>query len=265
MSVHVVQLGCGAWGANVLRDLKQLGARVTVVARSEASVARARERGADAIVRRLDDVADADGIVIVTPATHHADAIRAGARLGRPIFCEKPLVTDPGDEHQLMELCGDRLFVMHKWRWHPGIEALARIAAAGAVGEPLGARSSRLDWGSFHPGADALDTALTHDLSIGIAILGAIPPVAAAAAQPDPRVPGGWAEASVLFAAANGGPRFSVEMSTASAVPLRRVELIGSHGSAVLPSPEAEAVEVLVHDGELEREPARRRVELERE
>src|SRR5215208_4818129 len=150
MSVHIVQIGCGRWGANVLRDLKQAGATVTVVARSEASVARARERGADHVVGRLDGAGAADGIVIVTPAPDHARAIREAAPLGVPIFCEKPLVTDPSVTGELLALTGDRLFVMHKWRWHPGIEALGAIAASGRLGEITGVRTTRLGWGPFH-------------------------------------------------------------------------------------------------------------------
>jgi predicted dehydrogenase len=264
MSVDIVQLGCGHWGANVLRDLRSLGATVTVVARGQASVERAQAGGAARIVRALDEVARADGVVIVTPAQHHAEAIRAAAVLDCPIFCEKPLVTDPAQEVELTALCGERLFVMHKWRWHPGVEALARLAAERELGEPRGVRSLRLDWGNFHPGVDALDTVLTHDLSIGIGILGALPPLAAAAGEADPRVPGGWAEATVLFCGGDG-PRLAVEVSTTNASPLRRVELIGSHGSAVLPHPEADALEVLIHDGDLEREPMRERLPLERE
>jgi predicted dehydrogenase len=68
----------------------------------------------------------------------------------------------------------------------------------------------------------------------------------------------------VLFAGANG-PRLAVEISSVSAHPLRRVEVTGTLGSAVLPEPEAAAVELLVHDGDLERAPSRDRILLERE
>jgi predicted dehydrogenase len=263
VSVRILQWGCGNWGVNVLRDLTELGAEVTVLARTEATAERARTGGA-AVVFALEDAGSVDGVVVVTPAQQHADAIRASAPLGCPIFCEKPLVTDPSVGEELSELCGGRLFVMHKWRWHPGVEHLARLAANGTLGEVRGVRSMRLDWGSFHPGVDALDTALSHDLSIGHGILGSIPPVAAASGTVDPRVPGGWSEASVLFAAASG-PRLAVEISSVSAHALRRVEVTGTLGSAVLPEPEAEAVELLVHGGDLEHAPRRERILIERE
>ena len=263
MSVRVLQWGCGAWGVNVLRDLRALGAEVIVLARSEDTAGRARAGGAE-VVRRLDEAGNVDGVVIVTPAEHHAEAIRLSASLQCPIYCEKPLVIDPADEVELMELCGERLFAMHKWRWHPGIERLANLAAEGALGEVEGVRSTRLDWGTFHSGVDVLETVLSHDLSIGFGILGSIPPVTAARGTRDPRLPGGWAEASILFAGAIG-PRFSVEVSSVSAHPLRRLEVTGTLGSAVLAEPEAEAVELLIHGGDLERPPTRERLPLERE
>ena len=202
--------------------------------------------------------------MIVTPAPHHAEAIRSSAVLGCPIFCEKPLVTDVADEAELSELCGERLFVMHKWRWHPGIERLVDLVGGGTLGELEGVRSTRLDWGSFHRGVDALDTAASHDLSIGFGILGSIPPLVAAYGTPDPRVAGGWAEASLLFAG-HTGPRLAVEVSTISAHTLRRTEVTGSLGSAVLPEPEAKAIELLLHDGDLEQVPRRESLPLESE
>jgi predicted dehydrogenase len=264
MGVHIVQVGCGRWGANVLRDLKQVGATVTAVARSEASVARARERGADRIVERLEDAGPADGIVIVTPAPDHARAIRDAAALGVPIFCEKPLVTDPSVAGELLEATGDRLFVMHKWRWHPGVEALGELASSGRLGEITGVRTTRLGWGPFHFRVDSVDTLAPHDLSIAIAVLGELPPVLAARGTPYPGLERGWAEISAMLAGPSG-PRVMLECSAVSAHRLRRVEVTGTLGSAALADSEAPFVEVLTHGGELEGEADREEIELERE
>jgi predicted dehydrogenase len=261
---HVVQIGCGRWGRHVLRDLKLLGARVTVVARSDASVQRARAGAADAIVATLDDVDAADGAVVVTPAPDHARAILDAARLRCPIFCEKPLVTDPADESRLVEAAGDRLFVMHKWRWHPGIEALASLAASGELGAIEGVRTTRLGWGPFHFLVDAVDTLVPHDLSIAIAILGELPPVAFARGTPYPGLPGGYTEISAALAGPRG-PRVTIDASSVSAHRQRRVEVTGTLGSAVLPDPEAEAVQVLLHGADFGAPPREERVELDRE
>ena len=48
--LSIALVGCGAWGKNILRDLVSLGCEVNVVARSEASISRAREGNARSIV-----------------------------------------------------------------------------------------------------------------------------------------------------------------------------------------------------------------------
>jgi predicted dehydrogenase len=260
MTVEILQWGCGNWGANVLRDLNGLGANVTVLVRGEESVRRAAEGGAARVVRSVDEVESADGVVVVTPSWHHADAIRASARLGCPIFCEKALVTDPSVETELVALCGERLFVMHKWRWHPGIEALCELAREGVLGEVHAVRSSRLGWGPFHEGVDGIDTLAPHDLSIVLAVLGSLPPVTAARGT---RSAEGWCEFSALLA--GDGPHAALECSTVSATRLRRVEVTGTLGSAVLPDTEAPAVELLLYGGDLGAEPDRREIPLARE
>ena len=260
MTVEILQWGCGRWGVNVLRDLTDLGASVTVVARGEETARRAREGGAARVVRAIEEVDRTDGVVVVTPSWHHADAIRESARLGCPIFCEKALVTEPGVEDELMQLCGERLFVMHKWRWHPGIEALGELVREGALGEVRGLRSSRLGWGPFHENVDGLDTLAPHDLSIVIAVLGFLPPVAAATGTRSPDR-AGWCELSALLVEGDG-PRAAVECSTVSATRLRRVEVTGTHGSAVLADSEAPVVELLLHGSDFAAEPERREIPL---
>jgi predicted dehydrogenase len=261
VSTQIVQWGCGRWGANVLRDLLHLGARVTVVARGEDSVRRAREGGAHVVVRDIGELDGVDGIVIVTPAPHHAEAIRRAAGLSCPIFCEKPLVTDASCASELLELCGERLYVMHKWRWHPGIETLAALAADGTLGTVTGVRSARLGWGPWHFGVDSIDTLMPHDLSIGIAILGRIPPLVAASGTPHPGLDGGYVDTSALFL--DEGGALTVECSGVSAHRIRRVEVTGTSGSATLPEPEAARVELLVHNGDLDGEIERHALPVE--
>jgi predicted dehydrogenase len=257
--------GCGRWGRHILRDLRELGARVTVVAASEESRRNAAEGGAAAIVDVLDAAGpDLDGVVIATPAHHHAEAILAAAAVGCPIFCEKPLTRDLAREAEIMNACGERLFVMHKWRWHPGVERLAELAGSGGLGEVTAVRSTRLGWGDRHVGADSIDTLASHDLSIGLGILGSLPPVRAARGTPWPGDrAGGWVELTVLMG--EGARSLVVDVSAVSAHRLRRIEVTGTLGSAVLPEPEAAALELRRHAGELDPEAVPERVPLERE
>src|SRR4029079_9590665 len=134
MAPRVALVGCGRWGVHVLRDLLALGCEVVVVARSEASRERAEEGGATAVVPAIRDLTGVEGAVVVTPTTTHAEVLNELLDLGVPVFVEKPLAEDPGAAAALAARAPDRLFVMHKWRHHPGVEALASIARSGELG-----------------------------------------------------------------------------------------------------------------------------------
>src|SRR6266550_8490738 len=101
-------VGCGRWGANILRDLRSLGCSVPVVARSRASVARARDGGASAVVGDVSELSDVDGIVVATTTSSHAEVVEAVLDHGVPVFVENPLCTDADRAVRLSELGGDR-------------------------------------------------------------------------------------------------------------------------------------------------------------
>src|SRR5689334_13040946 len=117
--------GCGAWGRNILRDLRDLGCRVIVLDPSEAARAVAIAGGAAVAVGSSDELPSwLDGLVIATPTSTHAAMIERLLSRGVPLFVEKPLTADPVAARDLARRAGGRLFVMDKWRYHPGIEAL---------------------------------------------------------------------------------------------------------------------------------------------
>ncbi|MEO8075546.1 MAG: hypothetical protein ABI818_04400 [Acidobacteriota bacterium] len=53
IQAHVGLVGCGRWSSLLLRDLRALGARVAVVARSDAGCIQAQTGNADEIVGRI--------------------------------------------------------------------------------------------------------------------------------------------------------------------------------------------------------------------
>ncbi|HEY8724032.1 MAG TPA: Gfo/Idh/MocA family oxidoreductase [Gaiellaceae bacterium] len=168
-------VGCGRWGVHILRDLRALGCDVPVVARSEASVARARDGGASAVVTDVSGLRDVDGIVVATPTSSHAEVVEAALEHGVPVFVEKPLCADAARAARLSELGRDRLFVMDKWRYHPGVLELAAIARSGRLGHVHGLSTRRVGWGRQHDDVDSAWVLAPHDLSIALEILGRVP------------------------------------------------------------------------------------------
>lgn len=231
MTLRVGLIGCGNWGRNILRDLLSLGAEVHVAAPTEASRARALALGAARAVSTGAEIGAAiDGYVVATPSITHAAVVETLLASGRPIFVEKPLTTNLAAAQALVAAAGERIFVMDKWRYHPGIEALAAMAKSGDLGEILAIRSYRLGWGNSHPDADAAWILMPHDLSIVLEILGHLP-AARAAWTPTP----GRASSDIIAEFDDGGaPQVTIEVATSHPVILRSVVVVGSRRSAQL-------------------------------
>jgi predicted dehydrogenase len=168
-------VGCGSWGKFILRDLVSLGCEVAVVARSERTRALADEGGAGSVVGSIGELPDAVGIVVATPTSTHAAVVSEALERGVPIFVEKPLTDDPEAADRLAAAAPDRLFVMDKWRYHPGVELLGAIARDHELGRVIGLRTTRNGWGNPHDDVDAIWILAPHDISIGLEILGTLP------------------------------------------------------------------------------------------
>lgn len=231
-NLHIGVVGCGEWGQYIVRDLVALGSTVTVVASSAASRARAASSGANSILSSPDELAGVDGVVVATPTSAHAGTISAVASLNVPMFCEKPLTDDPIEASTLADELGDRLFVMDKWRYHPGVEALRDIADSGSIGTIRALRLRRMGWSNPHGDVDAAWILLPHDLSIALEILGgALQVNNATGVVADGQIRTAWVQGRV------GDVQVACEMSIESRVRDRSVILFGSEGTASLSDP----------------------------
>ena len=222
-------MGCGRWGALILRDLRSVGCRVAVVAPGPDSAARARDGGAELVHERLADLGPVDGIVVAVPTSRHAEVVMAVLDRDVPVFVEKPLTDDVAAARAIVEQ-GDRVFVMDKWRYHPGVVRLGELARKGALGAVAGVRTRRVQWGNPHADVDCAWILLPHDLSIAQEVLGHVPAPRAAVAHSD----GTGVTGLVGLLGDPGGPWLHVDVSSRAAVGERRIEVLGDAATAVL-------------------------------
>jgi predicted dehydrogenase len=226
-SAPLLLVGCGRWGRNILRDLVSLGRPVIVVDPSAEARAAAAPM-ARATHPTLDFDERVSGVIVATPASGHIATIEHVARWRQPIFVEKPLATRIEDAERALELVGDRLSVMDKWRYHPGIEALGALARSGELGRVRAIRTWRLGRNHGHEDVDPIWTLLPHDLSILREVLGYLPAaVSAVAERADGRV---WGIAARLGA----DPMCTAEVSAHRTEHRRRIEVEFGGALAVL-------------------------------
>jgi predicted dehydrogenase len=227
--VIVGLVGCGRWGRHILRDLISLGCEVPVVARSDESVARASEGGAAAIVSSVDELPELDAAVVATATSTHATVVEEVLERGVATFCEKPLTDDPEAAERLAARAPDSLFVMDKWRYHPGVVELASIAHERRLGAVAGISTTRIGWGIPHDDVDAVWILAPHDLAIALEVMGSIPSPRSAVGQL-------VGDKVVRLSAHLDGHGWwhSFEVSAHSPVRERRVELHCEDGVAVL-------------------------------
>jgi predicted dehydrogenase len=235
--------GCGRWGRLILRDLLALHCEVAVAVPGEEGRQAALAAGAHGAVGHVRELPDCDAYVVAVPTVSHGEVVLELAARGRPLFCEKPLTANVDSARRIVEAAGDRVFVMDKWRYHPGVHLLRDIAQSQELGPVQGIHATRVQWGCPHVDVDAAWILLPHDLSIALEILGDLPTPTRAHAESD-------AQGLVTLSAWLEGPVWMhCEIGTRSPQHRRVIELRCRDGIAVLGDAYDEHVAVLRTDG----------------
>lgn len=233
-------VGCGLWGEKVLRDALYLGARVWVADPSEEARARALRIGAEGVCRSSRELNKVDGLVVATPASTHFNVISELLDRDVPIFTEKPFTLALHDAQELVRIAGDRIFVLHTWRYHPGVVALKELLEGGELGTPELFRTFRTNWTSPRTDCDPVWTLLPHDFSIFLELTGSLPPVGFARTELSAGLVVG------MFVLLDDAFPCIAEVSTRYADKRREIRVHGSEGIAELPSA---GTHVLLHRG----------------
>jgi predicted dehydrogenase len=169
-------IGCGAWGKNILRDLLSLNCRVLVVDIDWRARSKASENGAAKTFSDIDDLAECDGYVVAVPIPDLTKTCAVLLKYKKPVFSEKTLCRSLDDFNLLKSLGGSEyIFAMHKWHYHPGIEALRLVTQGHKIGELEELHATRHAWVKDFHGGDVFWTQAVHDLTIVKHILGYIP------------------------------------------------------------------------------------------
>lgn len=173
-------VGCGYWGANHARTLKELGA-LSAVSDLDASKAQKIVENFDVAALTFDKLlADQtiEGLIFALPPHLHADHAVRALNAGKHVLVEKPIALNIADAERVVsaaQQAGKVAMTGHILRYHSAFEKMLESFQSGALGELKYIHSHRLGLGKFHPENDALWDIAPHDLSLIMAITGAAP------------------------------------------------------------------------------------------
>lgn len=173
--INVAVLGCGYWGANLLRNFAEnqsfqlVACADTDASRFERLAGRypAMHMGADPWQILHDDAIDA--VAIATPANTHYPLACEALRCGKHIFIEKPLATSTAEATELVELaCHNHLTLMvdHTFVYTGAVRKIREIIENNELGEIHYFDSVRINLGLFRHDVNVLWDLVPHDLSI---------------------------------------------------------------------------------------------------
>lgn len=173
--VRVAHVGCGAWGANLVRELAAHPRVALDLVIDPDAVARQRARALAPGVTTAASVGALaehrpDAVVIASPGPLHAEHAMAALSLGAHVFLEKPMTTSVADARALVaeRRAAQRVgMVGHLLHHHAAVRAMLRAVCEGRIGTPRAFRSARLcKHGSRDADGSLLWSLAPHDMSV---------------------------------------------------------------------------------------------------
>ena len=239
-------IGCGRWGKNILRDLITLNCHVFVVEKKTTERQNATDLGAKAVFEKIEYLPDVDGYIVATETINHYDVIVRLLKNNKPIFSEKPLTNTLQKTEDLLRLGSKQLFVMHKWRYHPGVEKIAEIVSSNQYGKLVHLDVERKQYGIPHKDVDASFILLPHDLSIALHIMGHLPEIKYAFGNYD-------ANRKIHYLNINLGtnPTCKIEISDRFTKNHRMVHAQLEHSSILLDDPLSDHIQIKESNGDI--------------
>ncbi|MGE0846510.1 MAG: Gfo/Idh/MocA family protein [Flavobacteriaceae bacterium] len=232
----IAQIGCGGWGRNLARNLHELGALAAIADPAAEAAARAAEYGVAHHADWRPVLADAavDAVSIATPAETHAEVALAAIRAGKDVFLEKPIALDIDEARTLAGAAADVgriLMVGHVLNYHPAFERLSALCRERAFGTLRHLRSNRQSFGKVRSEEDVVWSFAPHDISMLLALAGAMPESVSASAASCLR--SGIADLATLHLDFGDGLTAAINVSWIDPEKQHRLTVIGEDGMAI--------------------------------
>jgi predicted dehydrogenase len=182
--IGIAVIGCGYWGINylrVLRDLPEVRRLVAVDSRMDRLKeihARFRDISLSDSADEIFDDPTIDAVVVCTPATSHYEVVDRALESGKSVLVEKPIATRTDDARAIVEKAeslGLTLAVGHTFLYNPAVRKVKTYIDERRLGQLYYIYAQRTNLGPIRDDVNALWDLATHDLSIVNYLLGRTP------------------------------------------------------------------------------------------
>jgi len=177
--IKVAVVGAGAWGVNHVRAFSRVrGAELALVV-DPSDEARARAQKVAPETRTSASFDDAlgpgiDAVILATPAVVHAEQALRVLGAGKHVLVEKPLALKVSDAEAVVAAAAQArrtLMVGHLMLYHPAVERLKKMVAAGELGKLHYVYAQRTNLGTVRTDENAMWSLAPHDLSMLLHLL----------------------------------------------------------------------------------------------
>ena len=179
-TIKVGVVGCGYWGPNLIRNLRQSpDCQLKVICdTSEQRLQHMCRLHPDiATTTCFENVlndAEIDAVVIATPVRFHYDMAKAVLFAGKHVFIEKPMARTEAEGEELCALAEQQglvVMVGHTFLFSPAVRRMKEIIDSGDIGELQYISARRLNLGLFQKDINVAWDLAPHDISIILHLL----------------------------------------------------------------------------------------------
>ena len=178
--IRVGVIGCGYWGPNLIRNLKQTaGSELAILCDTSDKRLRHMQNlypGVPLTARHEDMIDDPtiNAVIIATPVRFHYPMAKAALEAGKHVFIEKPMARTVAECEELIALSdtnGLVLMVGHTFMFSPAVNRMKEIVDSGDIGKIRYIATQRLNLGLFQKDINVAWDLAPHDLSIILHLL----------------------------------------------------------------------------------------------
>lgn len=182
-------IGCGHWGKNYLRILKELKQYISVCCDANENSLYWVKEGYPfvAVTKSIKEVAenpDVEAVIISTPSTTHYEIAKECIINGKDVLLEKPLTTEVDESEKLIALAEENkriLMVSHTFLYNPAVRKMKELMNNKEdFGEAYYLHATRTHLGLIRTDVNAVWDLAPHDISIFLYLLDDTPAVVSA-------------------------------------------------------------------------------------